>query len=176
MSEPTTAPPPGVELFADGLVPPEESCSQPRLTVVPVTLRAANVFVLEHHRHHVPVRGCLFCVGVQDDVGELRGVAIVGRPTSRMRQDGFTAEVTRLCTDGCPNACSAMYGAAWRAARAIGYRRMGTYILDTEDGTSLRAAGWRLVHATKGGSWDRTNRARVDKAPTTPKQLWEAVA
>jgi tRNA A37 N6-isopentenylltransferase MiaA len=144
------------------------------IEVVPVTLRAANAYVAEHHRHHRPTRGCLFCIGLETE-GHLVGVTIVGRPVARMLQDGRTAEVTRLCTDGTRNACSALYGAAWRAARAIGYRRLVTYTLPEEGGTSLRAAGWRLIGEAGGGSWSRTERPRVDAHPMQSKLRWEAV-
>lgn len=144
------------------------------MTIVPVSLAEANAFVAEHHRHHTRVVGHKFSIGVTDSDGVLRGVAIVGRPVARARDDGRTLEVTRVATDGCPNACSALYGAAWRAARAMGYSRLGTYTLETESGTSLRAAGWRRVHKTKGGSWSRSTRPRKDRHPTMSKVLWEA--
>lgn len=151
--------------------------SQPRLEVVPSSLKAANAYVAEHHRHHPPARGCKFAIAVIDEAGEVRGVAIVGRPVSRMRDDGRTAEVTRLATDGCPNACSALYAAAWRACRAMGYQRLGTYTLVTEPGTSLRAAGWALIGHTKPENWDRPGRARnADAHPATAKQLWQVGA
>lgn len=149
---------------------------QPRLRVVPVSLEEANSFVDEHHRHHRPVVGHKFSVGVEDEAGQLRGVAIVGRPVARGRDDGRTLEVTRLCTDGCDNACSALYAAAWRAAKAMGYERIGTYILASEDGTSLKAAGWRFVYEVTGRSWDTPSRRRTDKHPTDDKTLWEATA
>src|SRR5438105_3083563 len=100
--------------------PPRPNCAsrevlpQLRLTVVPLTLKSANAFVAKHHRHHKPVIGHKFSVGVVDDDGTLHGVAIVGRPIARAFDDGTTAEVTRTCTDGTPNANSALYGAAWR--------------------------------------------------------------
>lgn len=146
------------------------------LTVVPVDLSEANDFVETHHRHHRPVVGHKFSIGVADQTGRLRGVAIVGRPVARHRDDGFTLEVTRLCTDGAANACSMLYAAAWRAARAMGYSRIGTYILADENGTSLRAAGWRTVHRVRGRSWDTPTRRRDDRHPTGPKTLWEAVS
>lgn len=149
--------------------------SQLRLQIVPLPLDEANAFVRQHHRHHQPVVGHKFSLGVADEAGEVRGVAIVGRPVARGRDDGLTLEVTRLATDGCANACSALYAAAWRAARALGYRRLGTYILASEPGTSLRAAGWRIVHEVTGRSWDCASRPRVDKHPTQGKLLWEAV-
>lgn len=139
----------------------------------PITFREACAFVEAQHRHHEPPRGCLFCLGVSEG-GRVVGVAIVGRPVSRMLQDGWTAEVTRLATDGTKNACSMLYGAAWRAARAIGYRRLITYTLPEEGGASLRAAGWRLVGEAGGGSWDRKDRPRVDTHPTQGKLRWEA--
>jgi hypothetical protein len=137
-----------------------------------IRLDEANAFVTRLHRHHKPVVGHLFSLGaVLND--ELVGVAIVGRPVSRMRDDGLTAEVTRLCTDGTKNACSFLYGAAARAAFALGFRRIGTYILASEPGTSLTGAGWRLIGETKGGSWSRPSRGRTDKHPTEPKMLFE---
>jgi hypothetical protein len=150
--------------------------SGPRLTIVPCTLAEANEHVAAFHRHHPPARGCLFCIGVADDDGTLRGVAIIGRPVARALQDGFTAEVTRVATDGCPNAPSALYAASWRAARAMGYLRLGTYTLATEPGTSLRAAGWRCLYETDGRSWDTPSRRRLDRHPTVPKLRWEITA
>lgn len=143
-----------------------------RLRVVPITLREANTYVAKLHRHHPPVTGMRFAIGA-DLNGSLVGVAIVGRTVARMLDDGTTAEVTRVCTDGTPNACSFLYGAAWRAARAIGYQRLVTYILATEIGASLRAAGWRLVGPAGGGSWSRADRPRTDDHPLGVKLRWE---
>ena len=155
----------------------EKACmgEQPtlRLTIVPLSLAEANSFVEEHHRHHKKVVGHKFSIGVTDGSGNLRGVAIVGRPVARHRDDGRTLEVTRLATDGCANAPSALYSAAWRAGRAMGYSRIGTYTLVSEPGTSLRAAGWRVVHEVRGASWGRADRPRTDKHPTVDKRLWE---
>lgn len=151
-----------------------EMPSQSRLTIVPSTLREANAYVTQHHRHHATVRGCRFSLAVLDELGTIRGVAIVGRPVARALQDRYTAEVTRLCTDGCPNACSALYAAAARSCRAMGFRRIITYILESEPATSLRAAGWKLQYLTDGGSWSCPSRPRTDRHPTDPKQLWRA--
>lgn len=145
-----------------------------RLTIVPCDFDEAKVFVRQHHRHHLPPLSHKFSVAVADDVGEVRGVAIVGRPTSRMLDDGLTLEVTRLATDGTPNACSALYAASWRIAKQMGFTRLVTFILDTEPGTSLMAAGWRLVGKAGGGSWSRDGRPRVDKHPLQGKLRWEA--
>ena len=111
------------------------------IEICPMTLREANAFVEQHHRHHKPVVGHKFSIGCTDGK-EIVGVAIVGRPVSRHLDDGWTLEVNRLCTDSTHNACSMLYAAAWRAARAMGYRRLVTYILDSESGTSLKASGW----------------------------------
>lgn len=146
---------------------------QVSLALKPITLRAANAFVAEMHRHHKPTQGHKFSIGVVDDSDALRGVVIVGRPVARKRDDGWTAEVTRLCTDGTKNACSMLYGAAWRAAKAMGYRKIGTYILAEETGASLKASGWREVGPAGGGSWSVPTRPREDKAPTGLKTLWE---
>ncbi len=129
----------------------------------------------DHHRHHKPVVGHRFSIGAVLG-GELVGVAIVGRPVARMRDDGLTVEITRLCTDGTKNACSFLYGACARAAFALGFKRIGTYILATEPGTSLTATGWRMIGETKGGSWSRPSRGRTDKHPTEPKLLFERTA
>ena len=145
------------------------------LSLQPITLREACAFVAEHHRHHRPPQGGLFAVGAGD--GErVVGVAIIGRPVARHLQDGYTAEVTRLCTDGTRNACSMLYAAAWRAARALGYRRLPTYTLPEEGGASLRAAGWRLIGEAGGGSWSRPSRPTVDLHPLQTKLRWELTA
>jgi hypothetical protein len=120
------------------------------------------------------VIGHLFSIGAALD-GQIVGVAIVGRPVSRHRDDGVTAEVTRLCTDGTRNACSFLYGAAARAAFALGFKRIGTYILKSEPGVSLTAAGWRLIGETPGRSWSVPSRPRVDTHPLAPRLLFEAV-
>lgn len=112
------------------------------LEIVPMTLREANAFVEQNHRHHGPVAGHKFSIGLSDGE-QIVGVAIIGRPVSRHLDDGWTLEVNRLCTDGSRNACSMLYAAAWRAARAMGYKRLVTYILESENGASLRAAGWK---------------------------------
>ena len=114
------------------------------LTIVPVTFRDACRFVAIHHRHHPPPRGCRFCLGVATDE-QLVGVAMIGRPVARHYDDGYTLEVNRTCTDGTPNANSALYAAAWRAAKALGYRRLITYTQAGETGASLTAAAWRIV-------------------------------
>jgi len=145
-----------------------------RLTIVPISFRLATEYVRKHHRHHKPPRGHKFSVAVADDTREIRGVAMIGRPVARALDDGFTLEVNRVATDGCKNACSALYGAAWRAARALGYRKLVTYTLASEPGTSLRASGWKVVGEVPGRSWSCPSRQREDAHPTTDKIRWEA--
>lgn len=125
-----------------------------------------------NHRHHNAPQGGIFAIAVAE--GEtVRGVAIVGRPVARMASDGWTAEVVRVCTDGARNACSMLYGASWRAARAMGYRKLITYTLPEEGGSSLRAAGFKLIGEAGGGSWSRRERPRIDTHPTQGKLKWE---
>lgn len=142
------------------------------LELIPMTLREANAFVEQHHRHHKPVVGHKFSIGVSD--GEkVVGVAIVGRPVGRFLDDGWTLEVTRLCTDGTHNACSMLYAAAWRAARAMGYRCVVTYILESETGASLKAAGWKCVGKAGGLRWTGRRRPEVDLYPAQMKIRFE---
>jgi hypothetical protein len=144
-----------------------------KLEIVPCTISDAKAFVREHHRRHRPPLSGLFAVACALG-GVVVGVAIIGRPTARTLQDGWTAEVTRLATDGSRNACSILYAAARRAALALGYRRLVTYTAADEPGTSLRAAGWREVASVKPESWSRRARPRVDHAPKQRKIRWEA--
>lgn len=144
------------------------------LYAVPITRDEAMQFIAQHHRHHGRPKGYLFAVGAAyEDIGVV-GVAMVGRPVARLLQDGWTAEVIRLCTTGVLNACSFLYGASWRAARELGYKRLVTYTLPEEGGASLRAAGWKCLGEAGGGSWSRKERPRVDTHPLQRKLRWEA--
>ena len=138
----------------------------------PITRDEARVYVREHHRHHGWPVGFLWLHGLHDEAGETQGVAVIGRPVARALDDGLTMEVTRLCTHGHPNGCSMLYAAARRAAIAKGYRRGITYILASEDGASLRAAGWHRLWTVKGRSWDTPGRPRTDKHPTEDKEAY----
>lgn len=142
------------------------------LRIVPIFQREAFEFIEQHHRHHKKPVGSIFVTACSDD-DKIVGVAVVGRPHDRHQQNGFTACVTRLCTDGTKNACSMLYANCWRIAKQMGYLRLITYILDTEKGTSLKAAGWRFVGKRGGGSWNVPSRPRVDKHPTQKKILFE---
>ena len=146
------------------------------LTVTPIDFAEANAFVAKYHRHHRPMPGCKFCIAVSDMDGNVRGVAMVGRPVARNSDTGWTLEVNRVCTDGAHNACSMLYGASWRAAKALGYRRLITYTLPAEGGASLRAAGWTLLGERGGGNCNVPSRPRIDTAEVLQGQklLWEA--
>lgn len=141
--------------------------------IVPLELREANDLVARWHRHHKPVQGHRFSIGAVVG-GRLVGAGIVGRPVARLAgHPREVVEVTRLVTNGCPNACSALYGAAARAAKAMGYRRIQTYVLDTEEGTSLRAAGWQCEGVAGGGVWKHTDgKPRRSDQPTCKKVRW----
>lgn len=143
-----------------------------KLEIVPINFDEACAFIAQHHRHHKPPVGHKFLIGCSDGE-EIVGVATVGRPVARMLDDGWTLEVNRLCTDGTKNACSMLYAAAWRVAKNMGYKKLITYILDSENGVSLSAAGWKCVGHRGGGSWNAPSRPRVDKHPTQRKLLFE---
>ena len=162
------------EMKQDRADEPEQAAKNKttRLEIVPMTLREANAYVEQHHRHHGPVAGQKYSIGLSD--GEkIVGVAIVGRPVSRHLDDGWTLEVNRLCTDGTKNACSMLYAAAWRAARAMGYKRLVTYILESENGASLRAAGWKCVGQAGGLRWTGERRPEVNLYPAQMKIRFE---
>ncbi|MGK8935289.1 XF1762 family protein [Pluralibacter gergoviae] len=150
------------------------------MKIVPITFRAACKFVAENHRHNRPPVGHKFSVGLMNQSGELIGVAMAGRPIARHFDDGLTIEVNRTCTTGERNANSALYGAVWRAARAMGYQRCITYTQANESGASLRAAGFVRVKALPArSSWaeasiQRRNGRRQDGG-WVPRQLWEIV-
>jgi hypothetical protein len=145
------------------------------LTITPVSFEEANAFVEAFHRHHKPVVGCKFCVAVSDD-NKVVGVALVGRPVARHLDDGFTLEVNRCCTDGTKNACSMLYSAAWKAAKALGYKRLITYTLPEEGGASLKASNWKCIGLRGGGNWNVASRPRIDTDALLrgQKLLWEA--
>lgn len=145
------------------------------LEIRPISFRPATEFVQQYHRHHGATSGCKWCVGAYDN-DKLVGVAICCRPVARRLDDGTVCEVARLCTDGTYNACSLLYAACARIAKEMGYRKIITYILESESGTSLKASGWKLEYNHCGGtSWNVPSRPRVDKAPTCFKQRWAKI-
>lgn len=158
-----------------------------KLRLIPLTLKEANELIARLHRHHKPVQGHRFTIGAEKD-GERVGAAVTGRPSARNTPAYETAEVTRLVTDGTPHVCSKLYSASARAAEAMGYDRIQTFILDSEPGTSLIASGWYRIKTngdkcacgdgcpeclTSGGDWNRPSRGgrRTDQ-PMVRKQRW----
>jgi hypothetical protein len=152
------------------------------LIIVPLTWEQACAFNDAVHRHHDAPRGCKWAIGVTDTDGQLHGVALCGRPVSRLLDDGLTIEVNRTATDGYPNANSALYGACRRIASAMGYRRIVTYNQEGESGASLKAAGYRLVRAlSPRGSWaESSKKLKHIRDPIgtggVQRNLWEQTA
>lgn len=144
------------------------------LRIVPISFADACEFIAAWHRHHQPPVGHKFSLGVAD-AGHLVGVAVVGRPVARHLDNGHTLEVIRTATDGAPNANSMLYGAAWRAAKALGYDRLITYTQEGESGASLRAAGWRVVAERPARpGWHTPSRPRENRNDYVQRYLWEA--
>lgn len=139
-----------------------------------IELSQANTFIEVFHRHHKGVVGHRFSLGCYNN-GKLVGVAVVGRPRARNIDQRSVVEVLRLCTDGTQNACSILYSACVRAAKALGYSKIITYILECENGASLKASNWQFEYITKGGSWNAPSRPRTDKAPTCRKKMFAVV-
>jgi len=152
------------------------------MTIRPITLREANAYVAQNHRHNTPTNGHKWSVACYDG-DRLCGVAICGRPVARKLDDGLTVEILRVCTDGTRNACSMLYGASCRVAKAMGYKRVITYTLQSEPGASLRASNFTDCGEAGGTSWDMPSRPRVvvqetifgveRKYPDEKKRRWE---
>lgn len=146
-----------------------------RLRIVPIELKEANAFITHYHRHHKKVQGHRFSISVEDDNGKIHGVCVIGRPVARNGGNQLEVlEVTRLCTIGTKNACSMLYSAAARIGKEMGYLKIQTYILETENGKSLEAAGWlKNPKPTSGGQWSYTigdgKFSRRTDQPTCPK-------
>jgi hypothetical protein len=145
------------------------------LELAPCSLEEANAFVARHHRHHHPTPVAKFSIAATDG-DKVVGVVIVGLPKARLAMDGWTLEVTRLASDGTRNACSLLYGAARKAAFALGYKRIITYTLAEENGASLLASGFELEADVTGRSWKTHNRRRFvdDRNPISDKKRWGA--
>lgn len=136
------------------------------MEIRPITFRDASEFINKYHRHHRATVGCKFCLALYDDE-KLVGVAVCGRPVSRVLDDGRTCEINRLCTDGTKNACSMLYGACCRVAKGMGYLRVVTYILESENGASLKASNFVCEGRAGGTHWTGKRNTGVD----TPKEL-----
>lgn len=139
------------------------------IEAIPLTIKQANALVTAWHRHHKPVRGHRFSIGARVN-GELVGAAIVGRPVARRIDQYNVCEVVRLVTNGAAHVPSFLYASCARAAKAMGFTYIQTYILDTEPGTTLKAAGWTDDGVTRGGDWNRASRDRRVDQPMTAKR------
>jgi hypothetical protein len=151
-----------------------------RLQLKPIPLRVANDYISKHHGHHGRARGCKFTIGCY--VGDLLvGVVVVERPKARHLDDGWTLELSRVCTGQHPHVASKLIAAATRAAFAMGARYVLSYTLASEDGVSYRAASWRRMEDTDGrpiefggGEWSRPSRRHgATASPTGTKHRWE---
>lgn len=146
------------------------------MNIIPCTYKTACDFVNQHHRHHIASQGCKFCLGLTKN-NKLCGVAICGRPVSRHLDNGFTLEINRLCTDGTRNACSMLYGACCRVAKAMGYKKVITYILESENGASLKASNFICEGQAGGTHWTGIREQRQmsfieNKTPAEMKVRW----
>jgi hypothetical protein len=143
-----------------------------KLEIVPLTLKEANDLIKSHHRHHKSVIGHRFSLGCRGDQGVV-GAVVVGRPVAREVDQYRVAEVTRLVSDGTPHVCSKLYAAAARVCKEMGFKKIQTYILETEPGISLKAAGWKFETETSGGNWNHSwRKGRRTDQPMCKKQRW----
>ena len=140
------------------------------MEIRPITFKQACDFINKYHRHHKATVGCKFCIGLFDN-DKMVGCAVCGRPVSRFLDDGLTLEINRLCTDGTRNACSMLYGACCRVGKAMGYREAVTYILETEDGASLKASNF-ICEGEAGGTHWTGERDRGQDIPPLFKTKW----
>lgn len=148
--------------------------SRVKLWVTPVELKEANAFIAKHHRHHKPVVGHRFSIGTITEDGIIHGVCVIGRPVARLgNKPRNVLEVTRVATDGTPNACSILYAAAARAGLALGYKRIQTFTLPEEVGASLRASGWVNEGIRKSKPWKHSDgKERRTDQPSGNKVRW----
>lgn len=141
------------------------------MRIAPITFKEASAYINQHHRHHKATIGCKFCISVVGDDGQLHGVAVCGRPVSRHLDDGVTLEINRVCTDGARNACSMLYSACCRIAKAMGYKKVITYILESENGASLKASNFVCEGGAGGTHWTGS-RNRGQDIPAEMKTRW----
>lgn len=140
------------------------------MEIRPITFKVASDFINNNHRHHKATIGCKFCIGLYDKE-KLIGCAVCGRPVSRYLDDGMTCEINRVCTDGAKNACSMLYGACCRVGKAMGYKKIITYTLESELGTSLKASNFKNEGVAGGRVWTGS-RKRDNGVPKERKIRW----
>jgi hypothetical protein len=145
------------------------------MKLIPIKQRDARAFVDAHHRHNKAPRGSVFQIGLEKD-NELIGCIMVGRPVSRNLDNGITLEVNRTCIDGYhKNACSMLLGAAVRAAKALGWKKIITYTLPSESGSSLKGAGWTLEGPSTTGNWNSRKDRQVQMFKGICKKRWSKI-
>ena len=144
--------------------------------LIPLRYKTAAAFVKLWHRHHDAPVGHIVSLGAVHD-GTLVGVAMLGRPVAATFDDGRTLEVNRTATTGERNCNSFLYGAARRAAVALGYERLITYTQEGESGASLRAAGYTVTALRPARSgWNAPSRPREDHgADRVARTLWDGL-
>lgn len=140
------------------------------MEIRPITLRQASDYINQNHRHHKATVGHKFSIGLFDKE-KMVGCAVYGRPVSRYLDDGMTCEINRLCTDGTKNACSMLYGACCRVAKEMGFARIITYILESENGASLKASNF-VCDGKAGGTHWTGQRNRGQDIPREMKTRW----
>lgn len=140
------------------------------MRIAPITYSEACEYVNKYHRHNKAPQGCKFCIALYDG-DQLCGVAICGRPVSRCLDNGYICEITRVCTDGTRNACSMLYGACVRIAREMGYDKVVTYTLASEDGASVKAANFKFDGEAGSICWRGTRNSGKD-VPHEMKKRW----
>ena len=143
-----------------------------KMKIIPINLKQASEFISKYHRHHQPTVGCKFSIGLINEKKELIGCAVCGRPVSRYLDDGLTCEINRLCViDGYKNACSMLYGACCRTAKSMGYKLIITYILESENGSSLKASNF-ICDGIAGGTHWTGIRNKNQQIPNQMKKRW----
>lgn len=142
-----------------------------QLEIRPIHLKQANKFVEEHHRHNIPTTGGKFAISCFDG-NRICGVAVCGRPVSRKLDNGLTLEIYRNCTDGTKNACSMLYGACLRIAKNMGYKKVITYTLESENGSSLKASGFLFDGEAGGKNWSGERKRNYFVSPPEKKNRW----
>ena len=146
------------------------------LKILPCEFKRANEFVETHHRHHKKSTGHRFSIAAFDTKqNKIVGVAICGRPVARLTDPSTTLEVTRLCTDGTKNACSFLYSACARIGKEMGYSKIQTFILESEYGKSLEAAGWKFESWSAGGLWIHSSGPRNNLHPICQKKKYSKI-
>jgi hypothetical protein len=88
------------------------------------------------------------------------GVAIAGRPLARMLSK-LTLEILRVCVkEDNPGACSMLYARCKRIGQMMGYKKVITYTLESESGSSLKAIGAEVETKVEANEWSRKGRKR----------------